>query len=226
MLNFAENSFFGKGRNKAAIQKIIFKEGFFMNSYHFFAIMSRMKYINRWALMNNTRLENISEHSLTVAMIAHALGVINNKKLGGSVDPERAAVIAMYHDCSEIITGDLPTPIKYSSKTLRNAYAGIEQEASHQLISTLPDYMREEYEKIIIPKEEDAYLLKLVKAADKLSALIKCIEEERMGNAEFRKAKEEILKSVVGMNIEEVRIFMDDFLASYNLSLDEQNFTL
>ncbi len=197
-----------------------------MNSYHFFAIMSRMKYINRWALMNNTRLENISEHSLTVAMIAHALGVINNKKLGGSVDPERAAVIAMYHDCSEIITGDLPTPIKYSSKTLRNAYAGIEQEASHQLISTLPDYMREEYEKIIIPKEEDAYLLKLVKAADKLSALIKCIEEERMGNAEFRKAKEEILKSVVGMNIEEVRIFMDDFLASYNLSLDEQNFTL
>lgn len=197
-----------------------------MENYHFFAIMSRMKYINRWALMNNTRLENISEHSLTVAMIAHALGIINHKKLGGNIDPEHAAAIAMYHDCTEIITGDLPTPIKYSSKTLRNAYAGIEEEASRQLLSTLPEYMQEEYEKIIIPKDEDPHLLKLVKAADKLSALIKCIEEERMGNAEFRKAKEETLKSLVRMDIEEVRIFMDDFLPSYNLSLDEQNVSL
>lgn len=197
-----------------------------MGSYHFFAIMSRMKYINRWSLMNNTRLENISEHSLTVAIIAHALCVINNKKLGGSVDPERAAAIAMFHDCTEIITGDLPTPIKYSSKTLRKAYADIEQEASQQLLSTLPEYMREEYESLIVPKKEDPHLLRLVKAADKLSALIKCIEEEQMGNNEFKTAKYESMKFLQKLGLEEVDIFMKDFLPSYLLSLDEQHISL
>lgn len=197
-----------------------------MENYHFFAIMSRMKYINRWSLMNNTRIENISEHSLTVAIIAHALCVIHNKKLGGNINPERAAVIAMYHDCTEIITGDLPTPIKYSSKTLRKAYADIEAEASNQLLSALPEYLRDEYEKIITCGSEDTKLLALVKAADKLSALIKCIEEEQMGNNEFVRAKEESVKYLEKMQLPEVEIFMKDFLPSYYLSLDDQHITL
>ncbi len=197
-----------------------------MSSYHFFAMMSRMKYINRWSLMNNTRQENISEHSLTVAMLAHALTVISNRRLGSQLDAEHAAVIAMFHDCSEIITGDLPTPIKYSSKTLRNAYKDIEREASEHLLSSLPDDLRQEYQELLLPQEEDPRLLRLVKAADKLSALIKCIEEEQMGNTEFGKAKGEILAGLERMQLEEVRIFMEDFLPSYSLSLDEQNLAL
>ncbi len=197
-----------------------------MSSYHFFAIMSRMKYINRWSLMNNTRYENISEHSLTVAMLAHALAVISNKMFGNDIDAEHAAAVALFHDCTEIITGDLPTPIKYSSKTLRNAYKNIEEEAAHQLTSTLPDYMKEEYEKLLLPSDTDPYTLKLVKAADKLSALIKCIEEEQMGNTEFSRAKTEIISAINKMELQEAEIFMKDFLPSYSLSLDEQNFTL
>lgn len=197
-----------------------------MEKYHFFAIMSRMKYIDRWSLMNNMRTENISEHSLTVAMIAHALCVIGNKKCDKKLDPERAAAIALFHDCTEIITGDLPTPIKYSSKTLRNAYADIEREAEEQLLSTLPDYMRPEYEKLIRPKGEDEYMLKLVKAADKLSALIKCIEEQQVGNNEFYKAKIEITKYLTERDLPEVMIFMRDFIPSYYLSLDEQQISL
>ena len=197
-----------------------------MEGYHFFAIMSRMKYINRWSLMNNTRYENISEHSLTVAMLAHALVVISNKKLGNNYDPEHAAAIALFHDCTEIITGDLPTPIKYSSKSLRNAYRSIESEAAEQLLSSLPEYMRDEYKALLIPSETDPYLLRLVKAADRLSALIKCIEEELMGNKEFIKAKAEITLSLEKTDLEEVRIFMRDILPSYSLTLDEQNISL
>ncbi len=195
-------------------------------SYHFFAIMSRMKYINRWSLMNNTRTENISEHSLTVAMLAHALTVIHNKKFGGTLDPDQAASLALFHDCTEIITGDLPTPIKYSSKTLRNAYKNIEREAAYQLLSSLPDYMRDEYNKLLIPNDADPYLLRLVKGADRLSALIKCIEELQMGNNEFLKAKDEILKSLQQTDLPEIAVFMDDFLPSFSLSLDEQNIAL
>lgn len=197
-----------------------------MENYHFFAIMSRMKYISRWSLMNNTRVENISEHSLTVAMIAHALCVINRKQFGGNADPEFAAVAALYHDCTEIITGDLPTPIKYSSKTLRKAYADIESEAAEQLLSTLPEYMRDEYRKIISPEEDSKETMRLVKAADKLSALFKCIEEEQMGNNEFRRAKEEAEKYLRNMELPEVDVFMRDFLPSYYLSLDDQHISL
>ena len=197
-----------------------------MSVYHFLFFFSRMKYINRWSLMNNTRLENISEHSLTVAMLAHALAVINNKRFGGSIDPEHAATVALFHDCTEIITGDLPTPIKYSSKTMRSAYKDIEAEAAHQLISTLPDYMKDEYESLLIPKDTDPYTLKLVKAADKLSALIKCIEEERLGNAEFTRAGAGILECLKKMKLPELDVFMEDFLPSYHLSLDDQNIAL
>ena len=197
-----------------------------MKQYHFYAVMSRMKYIDRWSLMRNTRNEKLSEHSLEVAMIAHALCVIHNRCFGGSINVERAAVIAMYHDCTEIITGDLPTPIKYSSKTLRKAYADIEKEAAFQLLSTLPDYMQEEMREVILPQGEDEYMLRLIKAADKLSALIKCIEEIQMGNNEFRKAREESEKYLARLDMPEVGIFIRDFMPSYELPLDEQNVAL
>ncbi len=197
-----------------------------MSGFHFFAIMSRMKYINRWSLMNNTRYENISEHSLTVSMLAHALAVISNKRLGNNIDAEHAAVIAMFHDCTEIITGDLPTPIKYSSRSMRNAYKNIEYEASQQLLSALPDYMKDEYKTLLTPEKDDPHMLRLIKAADKLSALIKCIEEEQMGNTEFSKAKTEIRTALDKMQLQEVNIFIEEFLPSYSLSLDEQNIAL
>lgn len=197
-----------------------------MKQYHFYAVMSRMKYIDRWSLMRNTRNENLSEHSLEVAMIAHALCVIHNRCFGGNINVDRAAVIAMYHDCTEIITGDLPTPIKYSSKTLRNAYADIEKEAAQQLLSTLPDYMQEEMHDIMLPEGEDGYMLRLIKAADKLSALIKCIDEMQMGNNEFRKAREESDKYLANLDLPEVGVFIRDFLPSYELPLDEQNVAL
>ena len=200
--------------------------GINMNGYHFFAVMSRMKYINRWSLMNNTRLENISEHSLTVAMLAHALCVIGNRRFGKNIDAEHAAVLALFHDCTEIITGDLPTPIKYASKTLRNAYHNIEEEAALQLLSTLPDDLKEDYRALLLPDESDPYILRLVKAADRLSALIKCIEEEQMGNREFSRAKTEIIHSLEEMHLPETAVFIQEFLPSYSLSLDEQNFTL
>lgn len=197
-----------------------------MKKYHFYAVMSRMKYIDRWSLMRNTRNENLSEHSLEVAMIAHCLCIIHNKVFSGNINADRAAVIAMYHDCTEIITGDLPTPIKYSSKTLRRAYADIEKEAAQQLLSTLPDYLSEEMESILVPDGEDEYMLRLIKAADKLSALIKCIEEIQMGNTEFRKAKEESEKYLNKLDMPEVSVFIKDFLPSYELPLDEQNVAL
>ena len=197
-----------------------------MNSYHFFAIMSRMKYINRWSLMNNTRAENISEHSLNVAMIAHALAVIGNKRLNKSYDPLNAAAIAMFHDCTEIITGDLPTPIKYSNKIIRNAYKDIEKDAAFALLSSLPEDLREDYERLLLPVDADPELLRLVKAADKISALIKCIEEEQMGNREFLKAKAEITDTIAKMHLPEADIFMEEFMPSFSLTLDEQNFAL
>ncbi len=203
------------------------RKGKLMKNYHFYAVMSRMKYIDRWSLMKNTRNENLSEHSLDTAMIAHALCIINNKCCSGNADADRAAVIALFHDCTEIITGDLPTPIKYSSKTLRKAYADIESEAADQLLSTLPGYMSDEMREILSPKDHtDEYTLRLVKAADKLSALIKCIEELQMGNNEFRKAKEECERNLKELDLPEVGIFIRDFLPSYSLSLDEQNIAL
>ena len=156
-----------------------------MSESKFFAVISRMKYINRWALMRNTINENISEHSLEVAFIAHVLALIRNKRFGGNVSPERCALLAMYHDVTEIITGDLPTPIKYYSHEIKGAYDEIEQKAKNTLVSYLPDDLKEYFEPLFCktPQEEEAW--KLVKAADKLSALIKCLEERQMGNNYF-----------------------------------------
>lgn len=190
---------------------------------HFFAMHSRMKHINRWALMRNTAKENISEHSNDVAVIAHALAVIKNERFGGKVNPERAAFLGLYHDMPEIITGDMPTPVKYFSDTMREAFAKVEDMASEKLISMLPDYMRKYYEGAFFPEEKDSQEWILVKAADKISALIKCIEEENAGNNEFIKAKESTLKAIEKMNLPEAREFIREFIPSFSLSLDEQN---
>ncbi|MDO5155717.1 MAG: 5'-deoxynucleotidase [Eubacteriales bacterium] len=187
----------------------------------FFAMMSRMKYINRWALMRNSYPENISEHSLEVAMIAHALALISNCKFGNHLNAEKAAMIGMYHDCTEIITGDMPTPIKYYNHDTKEAYKNVEKQAANELLSMLPDYLLAEYEKIFFPSEEEAYLVRLVKAADRISAYIKCIEEEKAGNREFSSAKATIYEKITQMDLPEVRVFLRDFAESYKKTLDE-----
>ena len=191
------------------------------NRNHFFAMISRMKYISRWALMRNTHSENISEHSLEVASIAHALAVIHNKRFGGSVNAERAAVLGVYHDAPEIITGDMPTPVKYYSAQVHEAYSQVEDDACKALIEMLPEDLREEYAPFFIKQEQDRELWRFVKAADKISALTKCIEESKAGNAEFDSAAKTLKKAVDDMNMPEAECFIDEFLASYSLTLDE-----
>ena len=187
----------------------------------FFAMMSRMKYINRWALMRNSYPENISEHSLEVGMLAHVLALIGNCKFGKKLNPEKAALIGMYHDCTEIITGDMPTPIKYYNRDTKEAYKNVEKQAAKELLSMLPDYLYKEYERIFFPSEEEAYLEKIVKAADRLSAYIQCIEEEKAGNREFSSAKAATYAKLVEMDLPEVREFLRDFGESYKKTLDE-----
>lgn len=190
-----------------------------MNS--FFAMMSRMKYIDRWALMRNARQENLSEHSLEVSMIAHALAVIGNTYLSKKLNAEKAAVLGLYHDATEIITGDMPTPIKYYNAQIKHTYKDIEHKASRTLLDMLPEQMQREYEEIFVKNEEDAYLWKLVKAADKLSAYIKCVEEEQAGNREFICAKEMALNHIRQMELQETELFLDFFIDAYGKNLDE-----
>ena len=192
---------------------------------HFFATLSRMKYIERWALMRNAREETLSEHSLDVAVIAHALCVLANRRHGHHVDAERAALVGLYHDASEIITGDMPTPGKYGDEQILNAYKDVEIRAEQRLLDLLPEDLREDYEDLFFGGDdaEEIYMRRLVKAADKLSALIKCMEEEEAGNREFRTAKESIWAAVQGMAAEypEVADFVDVFLPSYGKTLDQ-----
>ena len=193
-----------------------------MTSSHFYAMLSRMKYINRWGLMNNTRQENISEHSQQAAVLTHCLVLIHNKRFGGKLDAERAALLAVFHDSTEIITGDMPTPIKYQNPGIIDAYKQIEEKAADRLVSLLPEDFQEEYEAILKQSgEQDEQLRKFVKAADRYSALIKCIEEMRMGNDEFRMAKETIQKSIDDMGLPETKVFEEEFLPSFYLALDE-----
>ena len=189
---------------------------------YFYAMMSRMKNIYRWGLMRNTRKENLSEHSLEVAQIAHALAIIGNKRFGKDYDINYVATAAMYHDTSEIITGDMPTPIKYYNPEIKSAYKQIEAAAEVQLKNMLPDDFKEEFDKIYSPDNDTN---KLIKAADKISALIKCIEEIKMGNMEFKEAEKSTLASLSAMNIAEVDIFCNEFLNSFYLTLDEQRNT-
>ncbi len=190
-------------------------------NYHFYAMLSRMKNIYRWGLMRNTKSENLSEHSLEVAFIAHALAIINNQKFGGNVSPEKAAVAAMFHDTSEIITGDMPTPIKYYNPQIKEVYKQIESVAEDKLISYLPDYMRQDIAKIY--KETSRDIKILIKAADKISAYIKCLEEIKMGNSEFTVAAESTKNAILALNCPEANVFLEDFIKSFSLCLDEQN---
>lgn len=191
--------------------------------YNFFATIARMKYIERWALMRNTRPENLSEHGLEVSMIAHGLCVIGNVRYGKSLNEEKAALMGIYHDASEIITGDMPTPIKYYNKDMKDTFRLIENEANKTLLNQLPDDMKPYYEKLFFKSPDYEYEWKLVKAADKISALIKCMEEEKTGNREFVKARETISAAIDKMaeTLPEVGDFVRDFLGAYNKTLDE-----
>lgn len=190
--------------------------------YNFFAMLSRMKYINRWGLMRNTISENIAEHSLDVSIIAHALAVINNVYFEGNVNPDEVAVAALFHDTPEIITGDLPTPVKYFAPEIKDAYKIVENTAIHKLLSSLPEEMKPVYAKLLDEgcRTEECHMF--VKAADKISALIKCVEEKRMGNTDFAQAEKSTLEAIKRLNCKEADFFMGKFLQSYSLTLDEQ----
>ena len=192
-----------------------------MEIYGFFAMMARLKWIDRWALMRNCADENLSQHSLEVAMLAHALCVIGNERLGKSLNPDRAAVIGMYHDVSEILTGDMPTPVKYFNRQIRSAYKDVEREANNRLLSLLPQDMRAQFTAVLEPGEEYGQEKRLVKGADKLSAYIKCIEERKAGNREFEHAEESTLAALHELGLEEVEIFLKEFLPAYEKTLDE-----
>lgn len=192
-----------------------------MKQNGFFALMSRMRYIPRWTLMRNTSTETVYEHSFTVAMIAHALALIAKNVFGKEVDEGLCTAVAMYHDAPEILTGDLPTPVKYFNPAIRNEYAKVEKSAVDKLMSMLPPSLYPSYKAIFSCEEENPEVFKIVKAADRLSAYIKCIEEQNSGNSDFNSAAEEIMKTLNDNPLPELRYFMDNFLDSYMLTLDE-----
>jgi 5'-deoxynucleotidase len=192
-----------------------------MKNYHFFAMISRMKYINRWSLMRNSHSENLSEHSMEAAAVAHALVSIHNRRFGGSLNAERAALLGLYHDAPESLTGDMPTPVKYHSPKLREAYKSVEDNACLTLINMLPEDLRGAYKPFFFPAPIDAELWKYVKAADKICALTKCIDEKKAGNSEFEKAADSIRKAISEMRLPEAECFLEEFLPSYSLTLDE-----
>ncbi len=192
---------------------------------HFFAMLSRMKYINRWGLMRNTRQENICEHSLETALVAHALATIGNELYHKSYDAQRCACLAMLHDASEIITGDMPTPVKYHSEEIRKAYGEVEEMAVEHLVSMLPEELRPTYRSLMTEDGPgDEGLKPLVKAADKISAVIKCVEERRSGNHDFHKAEQTLLDSIKKMGLPEANYFVREFLPSYGLTIEEQDY--
>ena len=189
-------------------------------AHNIFPMTARMRYIARWGLMRNTMQENIQEHSHMVAVLAHALAVIQNQYFGGSVDPGRVAVAALYHDASEILTGDLPTPIKYYNPDIRDAYREVEQFSAHKLLHMLPEALRPSFAPLL-REGYDPGLRTLVKAADKLSAHIKCVEELKAGNAEFKQAAEQTLEALQGYGLPERDYFLEHFLPAFGLTLDE-----
>ncbi|MBQ3481331.1 MAG: 5'-deoxynucleotidase [Oscillospiraceae bacterium] len=189
-------------------------------SYNFFAYLSRMRYINRWSLMRNALDENIQEHSHMVAVLAHALGVIRRDVFGVACSPEEYAAVALYHDSSEILTGDLPTPIKYHSAEIREAYKQVEELACSKLLATLPEPLRGAFGEVMTG-ETAARCHDLVKAADKLSAYIKCIEERKTGNDEFLSAERQTRAILEESELPEVRYFLDNFIPAFELTLDE-----
>ena len=186
----------------------------------FYALLGRMRYITRWGLMRNSFSENIQEHSHQVAVLAHALALIRREvlKLDGP-DPDRCAVAALYHDASEILTGDLPTPIKYDNPAIKDAYKQIERVAGNKLLDLLPPELRGSYEHLIL--EDDPEVTPIVKAADKLSAHIKCIEEQKTGNTEFDSAASQTWQAMVDMNLPELDWFLTNCLPAFTRNLDQ-----
>jgi 5'-deoxynucleotidase len=180
-----------------------------------------MRFIQRWGLMHNTYPENIQEHSLRVAMIAHALALIRNRVFGGAVDPQRTAVLALYHDASEVLTGDLPAPVKYFNPEIKTAYKAIEAAAARKLLAMVPEDLRADYESLLLGAEPDRVHRELVAAADKLCAYMKCLEETSAGNHEFAKAEKALRAAVEELDLPEVRYFADEFLPSFRLTLDD-----
>lgn len=181
-------------------------------------MLSRMKYISRWGLMRNVLPENLCEHTLQTAYIAHALAAMHNLS-GGSVDTGKVVLHALYHDCGEILTGDLPTPVKYHNETMKNAYKQLEKTAEERMLSMLPDELRPEY----LPyfRAEDAKIIQIVKAADKLAALIKCIEEKQMGNADFDSAYDSVKKGILETKLPEAQEYIRRFIPSFGQPIDE-----
>ena len=189
---------------------------------HFFAYMARMKFIKRWGVMRNTQNENIQEHSLQAAILAHALAVIARDQFGRDVDPERVMALAVFHDASEIITGDLPSPIKHHDPELSSAYGRIEEAARERLVAMLPDSMGDVYRPLLLGQDRPEHL-QLVKAADKLCSYLKCLEELKGGNEEFTHARATIEREIDAIDLPEVAWFMERFVPSFSLTLDELN---
>ena len=188
---------------------------------HFFAYLSRMKFIRRWGLMHSTHPENIQEHSLQVALVAHALAVIRNELFGGAIDAERVALLALYHDAHEVLTGDLPTPVKYFNADIADTYHAIEAAAQQRLLEMLPEALRPAYAGLFSPRQVEEDYAELVEAADKLCAYLKCLEERAAGNPEFAHAEQSIRARVAQFTLPEVRYFLATFVPSFGLTLDE-----
>ena len=189
--------------------------------HHFFAYLSRLKFIRRWGLMRSTQPENDAEHSLQVAMIAHGIAAIARDRYGRDVNPEHVLALAVYHDATEVITGDMPTPVKYHSPELRASYKQLEGLAARKLLTMLPESMQAEFEPYLT--DGDDYAHQLVKAADRISAYSKCVVEKRAGNHEFDAAGDNVLKAIQQIELPEVRDFMEEFIPSFALTLDEMN---
>lgn len=189
---------------------------------HFFAYIARMKFIQRWGVMRSTQSENIQEHSLQAAILAHALAVISRDQFGGDVDPERVMALAVFHDASEVITGDLPSPIKHHDPDLSSAYGRIEVAARERLTAMLPEDLRPTYRPLLFGQDRPEHL-RLVKAADKLCSYLKCLEELKSGNEEFTHARSAIEREIQALELPEVAWFIEHFVPSFSLTLDELN---
>ena len=188
--------------------------------YDFYAYLDRMKYIKRWQLMRSVREENIMEHSFTVTLLAHALAVIHNEEFGGNADVLKTVLYATYHETSEVMTGDLPTPIKYYNRNIQGAYKALEKSACEKIVATLPQKMQKSIAPYVLADETETEY-KLVKAADRLAAYIKCLEELKSGNGEFVKAKKSIENDLHARNMPEIEYFMEKFIPAFELTLDE-----
>jgi 5'-deoxynucleotidase len=188
---------------------------------HFFAYLSRMKHIRRWGLMHSAYPENVQEHTQRVATIAHALAVIRNRRYGGAVSPERTATLALYHDASEVLTGDLPTPVKNFNPEIKRSYGAIEAAARDKLLSMLPSELHPDYESLFRPGPGDDACRELVRAADRICAYVKCLEELAAGNPEFSQAEKAIRATLQAIDLPEVRYFLETFVPSFRLTLDE-----